>query len=276
MTTQTAKPNSFDKIKLSNWQLRVNTEFAKSFSKGTPLTEYINNIRGPFTPIAASKFARVFHCKVNFDSHLQDLFFKQYLYRSPIDFIKHIFRPSRAKRAVDAAIMLAQHGLSTPEIVAVGHLKLAGLSIKTFVITKTVKDAKNLYDCLEDAFQSPPSQRHKFISQIGKTIGKMHNAGIFHGDLRPGNVMAKMQGDKWKFYFLDNERTKKFKNLPEKLRIKNLVQINMIPSKQLTYTDRMRFYKSYKNTHTVPITNQKQLAIQTTKKTASRLAKKLQ
>ena len=275
MVQEAIQPNIFNKVRLSNWHLQVNQNFAKTFCKGRPITEYIYDIRGPFTPIAASKFARVFRCKVNFTSHEQDLYFKQYLYRSPLDFLKHIFRPSRAKRSADAAKMLAQHGLSTPEIVAIGHLKLAGFCIKTFVITKTVEDANKLYACLEYLKDAQARDRHKFLTDLGKTIGKMHNASIFHGDLRPGNVLAKKQGENWKFYFLDNERTKKFTNLPEKLRLKNLVQINMITEDHLTATDRMRFYKSYKNVHTVPIINPKQLAIQTAQKTAQRLAKKL-
>jgi len=275
MTPKTAQPNIFDKIRLSNWQLFVNRSFAKNFSTGPSLSEYIYDIRGPFTPVAASKFARVFRCKVNFASHEQDLFFKQYLYRSPIDFLKHIFRPSRAKRAAAAATMLAQQGLSTPQVVAIGRLKIAGLAIKTFVITRSIENAKDLYACLEDVMQGSPSQRHKFLTDLGTTIGTMHNAAIFHGDLRPGNVMARIQDGNWKFYFLDNERTIKFAKLSEKLRLKNLVQINMIPSKQLTAADRMRFYKSYKNAHTIPIKNQKQLANQTAQKTAKRMAKRL-
>ncbi|MBW8034797.1 MAG: hypothetical protein FVQ79_03870 [Planctomycetes bacterium] len=276
MTLKADQTNIFDKIGLSNWQLFVNRNFAKNFSTAPLLSEYIYDIRGPFTPVAASKFARVFRCKVNFASHEQDLFFKQYLYRSPIDFLKHIFRPSRAKRAAAAAIMLAQHGLSTPEIIAIGQLKIAGLAIKTFVITRTIENAKDLYACIEEVLQAPVLQRHKFLTDLGTTIGTMHNAGIFHGDLRPGNVMVRIQDGNWKFYFLDNERTKKFAQIPEKLRLKNLIQINMIISDQLTAADRMRFYKSYRKAHTTPIQNQKQLAINTAQKTAQRLEKKLQ
>lgn len=276
MTPTAAQPNIFDKVRMSNWQVFVNRNFAKTFSTGRILSEYTYDIRGPFTPVPASKFARVFRCKVNFASHEQDLFFKQYLYRSPLDFLKHIFRPSRARRAASAATMLARHGLSTPEVVAIGRLKIAGLCIKTFVITRSLENAKDLYDCISDIFQGQAMQRRKFFTDLGTTIGTMHNAGIFHGDLRPGNVMARRQDGKWQFYFLDNERTKKFAKLPEKLRLKNLVQINMIPSKQLTAADRMRFYKSYRKAHTAPIQNQKQLAIKTAQTTAKRLEKRFQ
>jgi hypothetical protein len=74
----------------------------------------------------------------------------------------------------------------------------------------------------------------------------MHAKGIFHGDLRLGNVLVVREGQKWRFFFIDNERTKKFYLLPNRLRLKNLVQINMFRS-GITNTDRMRFFKAYIN-----------------------------
>jgi hypothetical protein len=72
----------------------------------------------------------------------------------------------------------------------------------------------------------------------------MHRAGIIHGDLRPGNVLARKVADGWEFFFLDNERTRKWPWLPMRLRLKNLVQINMLPE-GISRTDRMRFFQAY-------------------------------
>jgi hypothetical protein len=68
--------------------------------------------------------------------------------------------------------------------------------------------------------------------------------GIVHGDLRPGNVLARQTAGRWEFFFIDNERTRKCRFLSRHLRLKNLVQINMLPA-GLTRTDRMRFFQSY-------------------------------
>jgi len=73
----------------------------------------------------------------------------------------------------------------------------------------------------------------------------MHAAGIFHGDLRLGNILAKEENNGWHFFLIDNERTRKFRRLPSRLRLKNLVQVNMLNSDGITKTDRMRFFKAY-------------------------------
>ena len=102
----------------------------------------------------------------------------------------------------------------------------------------------------------------------------MHAANISHGDLRTGNVLVKLKEDDWDFYFLDNERTVKYNKLPDKLRIKNLVQIGMVLNENLTNTDRMRFYKTYLKQNQQVIPNPLELAKKVSVKTEERLSKK--
>lgn len=176
---------------------------------------------------------------------------------------------------MNAATMLKQHNLDTPEVIAMGQKKIAGICLNTFILTRSVEQAAPLHECIPIIAGAPASRRHKFLTELGETIGRMHAAGIFHGDLRSGNILVKAEGEThWKFYLLDNERTKKFNELPSRLRLKNLVQINMMTSKLINRTDRMRFYKSYLNAHKTPITNPQQLAGRVTKKTIIRLAGK--
>ena len=175
---------------------------------------------------------------------------------------------------MNAAVMLNQHDLGTPEVIALGHKKIAGVCVNTFIITRSVEDAKPLYECIPIIANASISVRHRFLRELGETIGRMHEAGIFHGDLRAGNILVKEAGPYWKFYLLDNERTKKFNTLPRKLRVKNLVQINMLPSKLINRTDRMRFFKSYLKAHKTPISKPKQLVRNAAEKTIIRLSKK--
>jgi len=88
--------------------------------------------------------------------------------------------------------------------------------------------------------------RREMIRAFGRTIGRMHAKNIFHGDLRLNNVLLRREGGNWRFFFLDNERTKKFNKLPLRRRIQNLVQINMTPAEVMGKTDRMRFFKEYR------------------------------
>ena len=68
---------------------------------------------------------------------------------------------------------------------------------------------------------------------------------LVHGDLRPNNVLVELGKQPYTFHLIDNERNKQYRNIPYKLIVKNLVQIGMLASIDISNTDRMRFYKCY-------------------------------
>jgi len=146
-------------------------------------------------------------------------------------------------------MMLSEHGFFVPETVAFGERRFGPVCTSNFLITRELAGVDNLYDRFDGNWlgQSPQVLRDKrrFIRALGQTVGRMHGAGIFHGDMRAGNVFAKKSEGNWQFFFLDNERTRRFGVLPCRLRFKNLVQLNMLQSEVITQTDRMRFFKAY-------------------------------
>ena len=113
--------------------------------------------------------------------------------------------------------------------------------------------------------------KKSFIEAFGQEIGKLHAKGIFHGDLRLGNVLAQEKENDWQFFYLDNERTRKFNKIPDRLRIKNLVQINMHRTETITDADRELFYEIYIKINQIEYN----LAKKVIQKTNSRLSKGL-
>lgn len=116
-------------------------------------------------------------------------------------------------------------------------------------MTLEVEGAKPIYQFIankpKELTEHQLRRERDLIRTFGRIVGKMHAAGIFHGDLRLGNILARYEQDNWQFFFLDNERTKKFHRLPARLRLKNLVQVNMWRSSAIFNTDRMRFFEAY-------------------------------
>ena len=242
--------NNFDKIKRDNCTLFINKNFRNGNLEQALLAgEKTLQERYQLTPVLSSHSSRVCKFTASFDGMERWIYFKQYLCRSAWDFIKHLVRPSRAKRAFKATLILEKNGFEAPVVVAMGECKSSFLDRENFLATIEVEGARQIYqfipDKLENFTKKQLQDKRELIRTFGRTIGRMHAAGIFHGDLRLGNVLARQEESGWRFSFIDNERTKKFHRLPRRLRLKNLVQLNMYPTRGLTNTDRMRFFNAY-------------------------------
>jgi lipopolysaccharide kinase (Kdo/WaaP) family protein len=277
MTDPLTHINDFTNVRISGWKLRINNRFPADILGGFLGQCAIDNVRGPFNEIAASKFAKTFNCSIGFSGRPDSVYIKHYLHRSWLDFVKHLFRKGRAQRAFDASLMLQNNSFNVPDVIALGRFGFGLAVIKSFLITRELKNAKAIHICLEENWDysngSTPPDKVDFINALGKTIGRMHCSGIFHGDLRLGNVFAEKENEKWKFFFLDNERTCKFKNLPQKLIIKNLVQLNMHRS-DITDLDRDTFLKAYLSEHPLDDNKKQQIISKVFELTDKRLKAK--
>lgn len=199
-------------------------------------------------PVKSAGSSHVCRFRVAFQGVEKQVYVKTYLDRSIVDWLKHHLRPSRALRAMRGSLMLARHGLLAAEIVAAGWTRDTSRKRRSLLATLNVAGGRSLYDYLAPRPGCPALctylERRQLLSALGRTVGRMHAAGIYHGDLRPGNVLVRCTEGRWEFFFIDNERTTKWPRLPRHLRLKNLVQINMLPQ-GLSNTDRWRFFQSY-------------------------------
>jgi len=268
----------FDKIRGGNYTLYIHRNFRNDTFEQTLLdSEKKLGERYQLTTIQSSKFARVYKLTVRFDDVDKGVYFKQYLCRSVWDFIKDFVRASRAERAFQAAEMLGENGFDAPTIIAMGKFRYGLYHTTNFLVTLEIVDAKQIYQFISNLQKRSKLEtrgRRELIRALGRTIGRMHAKGIFHGDLRLGNILARQEKNRWRFFFLDNERTRKFYRLPARLRLKNLVQVNMFPPAAMSNTDRMRFFKEYWAQNEKAKTKKADLIKKVLKKTRRRLGKK--
>jgi len=189
------------------------------------------------------------------------------------------FRKSRACRAMEGNRILSEKGFRSPDVIAAGDFGKKFSLGGSFLITEWIEGSLDMYKYIK-AFLKPADsgsllEKKNFMKTVGHLIGKMHKAGIFHGDLRPGNILIRDEGNDLFFYFIDNERTRYFhKGIPSRLREKNLAQINTMVTPQITFTDRMIFFKAYldENPELKPIAEE--LARNIFKKTKKKLQRK--
>lgn len=178
------------------------------------------------------------------------LFIKFFHLRHFTDRFHHV-RKTRARRAWEGGILLEKMGFRTPGLIAQGDVIKNFRIQKSFLITELITPSLRVTEymkALADTGQSAQevTRKRNFLAALGGLIGRMHHAGIFHGDLRSGNILMKDSDNTPVFYFIDNERNRYFsRGIPSRLREKNLVQINMIVTPQLTFSDRLRFFEAY-------------------------------
>lgn len=186
--------------------------------------------------------------RATFDRTENTVFLKEYLPRSALDGLKHLFRPARAMRAMRASEMLKRHGFNVAEVLMMGKTKTGVLKDRSFLATLEIANARPVYDVLAEEPEASEGcslqEKRQLLRQLGHTIGRMHRDNILHGDLRLRNVLARKSDGSWELFLLDNERTRKLRRLWAGLRLKNLVQVNMLPT-QASNTDRLRLFRAY-------------------------------
>jgi tRNA A-37 threonylcarbamoyl transferase component Bud32 len=224
-----------------------------------------------FTPLVSSAYARVY--SFTFNGRLY--FYKRYLYRNVFESIKNFFRGDRAIRDLKGDSLLIKNGFNAPKCIMVGK---KGRNV--FKVSQAIMGGKDLARFLAEEFpegMSPNKIREKrtLCKLLGKEIGKLHATGIIHGDLRWGNIMiVKSSASAIQIWFLDNERTIEYSSIPQKMRIVNLVQMNIVSSSIITSTDRMRFYTAYLAENPCLMSQKWNLAKKIQQKTAIRFVRK--
>lgn len=218
------------------------------------------------TPIPSSPNTRVYRGTLGNTT----VYLKQFLDRNRTDRFKNLFRRHRAVRALGNDLMLRKAGFSAPQPVIFGY-RAGWLTPRNyFYVTRALQGYRDLYTTMTDFSASSPSRRNRLIQCLATTIGRLHKAGFFHGDLRPGNVMIR-DDDSPDIALLDNERTRRYRRLPTHQRVKNLTQLNMLLSPHVKVRHRLYFFAIY--CRVANINNRRKLLAQVVAKTRYRLTR---
>ncbi len=173
------------------------------------------------------------------------LYYKEYLNRSPAANLKATVRGSRATRARLNAEALLLMGFDAPHSVLWGKLPGAGEYLFTVAAPGEPVD-RWLRETVAARDPAQLQRRRQLLHSLGTYIGRMHASGIIHGDLRPGNILAALMQDQFRFTLMNNERNSRRVPTPGRLLLRNLIQLNMLPLADLGRTDRMRFFRAWR------------------------------
>lgn len=116
-----------------------------------------------------------------------------------------IFRPSKAKRSMENALLLKSIGVGTPEPIGYINLRKKFLFTRSFFVTR-LSTCSYRYDML---FQQHFDYEEKVLREIGRITAKMHEHGISHLDYGRGNILFdKMPSGEIRLELVDLNRIK--------------------------------------------------------------------
>lgn len=161
--------------------------------------------------------------------------------------VKDLFRPSRARNFWEQTKRLEALGFPSPALLAFAERGSGPFVRESLLLNVEVNDAWPLGDYLEERLCKPGMHRERwrFARELGRFVGRMHHAGVAHGDLRSFNLLVQPSAEGARFLLIDNDRTKVSRAPRRRLLLKNLQQINLIFLPHLSMTDRLRFFEEY-------------------------------
>lgn len=82
-------------------------------------------------------------------------------------------------------------------------------------------------------------------AELGRLVGRMHRAGVYHCDLHCGNVLVRTDREQPELVLIDLHRAKRHRRLSRRLRARNLAHLHHDRRYFTTRSDRLRFLRAY-------------------------------
>ena len=128
-------------------------------------------------------------------------------YRKPHLFnrvVYSFFRKTKASRAYYNTLIIAEKGFKTAESVAYIEIKQNSLLSDSYFISLQCHDVKEIREC----HSGPLSENENLIEAFAGYSAALHDAGVYHLDYSPGNILYHNDNGKYTFILIDVNRMK--------------------------------------------------------------------
>ncbi len=119
-------------------------------------------------------------------------------------FIYSFFRKSKAFRAYHNTLKIAGKGFDTAEAVAYIEIAEKGLFSDSYFVSLHCRNVRTI----REYYSGPLSGNETLIDAFSRYTASLHDAGIFHLDYSPGNVLIHTEKENHTFILIDINRMK--------------------------------------------------------------------
>ncbi len=128
------------------------------------------------------------------------------------------FRDSKAARSYMYSQKLLKLGILTPQPIAFVEYRTFGLFKQSYYICEHFDFDFEIRAVLKDATFA---DRERIFKEFAEFSYKLHEAGVYHVDYSPGNVLIQKNNEHYTFMIVDVNRME-FMEFSDELRMKNL------------------------------------------------------
>jgi tRNA A-37 threonylcarbamoyl transferase component Bud32 len=153
-------------------------------------------------------------------------------------------RGSRAARAIRGASMLKAAGFSCPRPLVAFETRALGAVRASYIVCESLRDARILSRFALTGGRN--FRRRKWISKLlARELHRLHEAGLYSGDMQETNLMLAAQGDEITINFVDLEDLRRAARVSEGRRMRNLVHLDRSIGRFVPRSQRLRFLYNY-------------------------------
>jgi serine/threonine protein kinase len=178
-----------------------------------------------------------------------EFFLKQYRLTDTRSRLRQLLRPAKARMEFDRALAVARRKVAT--ITPLGLGEACGRPGESFLITRRLLDVEPLSAFIEStlpmfAGRQQAHLRQRLAEDLGGFLAAMHQQGISHPDLHPGNLLVGLgPGDQFRMYLIDLHNVRLGPSLGWAASRADLVILNRWFVMRASRPDRRRFFRAY-------------------------------
>lgn len=163
-----------------------------------------------------------------------------------------LFFASGAARALKGALVLLKAGIATARPLAAVESRSRGMLQRSFYVSEEIERGKTADAYWRERLDELDGvcgfqRRRSFLQGLAKLFRSLHDRNIYHNDLKDANILVAPCSDSESedFYLLDLEGIRSYRDLSQRRRVKNLVQLNRTFGRYLRWSAKLRFLKCY-------------------------------
>lgn len=257
-----------DRYDVPKFRERLERFFDVDLNTQTPLTAY------------QDRKVYVFTSQTGDWAGADTIYIKRYILVRAKQIVQALFRMHRAQKSWRIAHILLRKGILTPQPVAFLRRRTWWFSGEFILLTEGIPNGLSLREYVRHWFSAPTEGRQfllkrRFIRSVAEFLGKLHLAGVYHGDLTANNIFIERRGEHVRVYLIDLDSVRSTCWISDQRRLKNLDELgrNFLDLRVFSVSDRIRFLTYYRATYVKETRTLRELFDEVRQRTQFRLKK---